>query len=98
MAWQKGKKARQENVQDKNLQEVVEAAQKIISDNPDEGLSLTDFELEYERDYDDCVNIVLEYYTEMTYLEKKKELEAKSRQEWYEREQYEKLKKKFEGK
>lgn len=97
MAWKKGLRERKELIDYHDLAQVVEKAEELISQHPEDLKSFTDFEFTTERDYDDCSILYLEYYTKATEAELKAEADSKKRREAWQREQYEQLKKKFEG-
>lgn len=99
MAWQKGWRERTVDIDGDNLETVVEKAQHII--NQEEFVtSLLDFSIATRQGayYDDSSVVTLEYYTPPTEAELDNERRAKTHWEYQERQQYEALKKKFEGK
>jgi hypothetical protein len=91
------KKDRSKNISYDTLDKVIDFADSIIADNPD--MTYKDFTIDQEYDWGDASHPVLEYETEETEFEKiqreKQEIENQARREKHEREQFEKLKKKF---
>lgn len=94
------KKTRSKRIAYDSLQDVIDFANLVIKDNP--GMTYSDFDIDQEYKYGDSSIPVLEYRTEETpqerILREKIENEQKTRWEERDRQKFEELKKKFEGK
>src|SRR5687767_12126391 len=94
------KKTRTKSIGYDTLQAAINFADSVIAENP--GMTYKDFTIALEYDYGDSCHPVLEYPTEESpaekiFREKSEALQAEWQTKW-DREQFEKLKKKFEGK
>lgn len=98
MPYKHGTRERQHEISDWTLTAVIKKAEELMKEFPDDLKSFDDFTIGKQPEpYEDWDNPSLDYFTALTDVEKEADRKSWERTQSWEREQYERLKKKFEG-